>query len=261
MKALLESFFQKIAQFDDTQVIELEKGLYACLHEDFKDYAYQADFIRDVLLGYGLPSVVEFSNYQDTPAIFVDFNAKWEENLERSSQIFLKNVPYVWERARLDQYAASVEELGLEERFSKLATNALLLLNLSRDMPNSFHCKAELTPSQDIILTFGEPKQATVFYVNDEEVRTIQLGRYASAFYQLIPHLINVFVAQKEAKLDIEVDNTLQTIGLNDLQLNKTHIDTLLAKDSRVFVSTKRTILTSVQQLINKSIEMFSNIS
>lgn len=256
MKKLLDSFFRNILSID-VSIAQLSPTLYACIGEELDQYSYQASFLQMLLLNYGLSNVVKFDKLNDATAVIIDFDAKWEDDIERSSKIFLPQAPLLWDQHRLDYYAASIDEAGLWNKRTRLASNLLLLLNFRTEVPKAWTCVAELTPRQDLLLTFNDP-QATTLYIESTatQAEVVSNGTYAKAFHTLAKPIVRAFLAQAQPKVEIQFNATLQSVAMGELSLTSPTLDNLLNSKVAAVVATKRPLLEALKSLLDTAKEL-----
>lgn len=246
MRAFLESFFHNICQFPDTSVQELDKDLYLCTSKELVKYSHQAQFLEQVLMGYGLNNVLTMrANSKGEAEVIIDFGAKHHEKLQESSQKFLKEVKNYWWETHLDAYASLVHRQGKFTTHDKFAGMLLLGMNYNR-AKRSFTCLAEITPTDNFILTFKDVKQPTVLYGHCQNpgIKIKLNSTHSNFYYKLAKPIMSAFYNSCETSWNIGVDLD-QGLLLTDQ--GEFTLSDLTPQTSRIVTSSTRQLTTKAR--------------
>lgn len=257
MKAFLESFFKNIVQFEDTTVRELDKNLYACTSKSLADYQHQAKYLESLLMSYGLNNVLKFEIHNGEAELTIDFGSRHHEKIKENSRKFLTDVRNYWWDSKLDAYASLVSDYGAWSQHSKFAGQFLLGMNFSQEPKRLFCANIQATPNGHIVFTFDEPKNPTVLYATEDDLRIASNGKHSNYFYRLTRRaLVSAFLSQRDPSWEIEVNANLGFIQAGDLSYTLDDLTRILEPNRVVaLASNKRAQLTQIRQILVEAIK------
>lgn len=239
MKKLLEHFFARIADVPNVSVEKIDKDMYVCYSENLKGYGNQMRALKTILSAYSLNNVVRYDEYNDIPAIYIDFGSNMHEKIEEHSRKFLVNKQDIWKERRLDEYSNYLYQAGLWDKRHKLASNFLVGVSFDKSLPMAYQVTAEATPGEDVILTFSDAKTPTVIYVASNDFRIVRNSMHTYGFEKVAKALIPVFTTQKDNLVTFDINAKTGSIAINDVEYTMDQINQIL-KPSKVVVATAR---------------------
>jgi hypothetical protein len=258
MKILLEHFFKDIAGIKDIAVECLDKNLYRCNSPALKKFSEQRRYYHDCLASFGLANVIVYNESEDSAEFIVDFDPKHAEAISSISNKFLVSQQRLWTERGLDAYASLIlEDLNIK-KWQGLASHLLLGFNFNTSAPSSYSYKIERS-EDSTLLTFDEPKVATVLYLKPHEMRVISNGFYLNSYLRLAQEaLIPLFLNQRSPSQQVEVNTKMATIVVNGAAFTLKEIENILTQSNRItaLATNQRNVMTAMKNVIQASIDL-----